>query len=174
VVLGCSGRSQADSVGILSHTYAGVKPHSQARRDSTCCGCGLEKPSAGLEVFLSAGQEEKPGLSDKGAILRMSRKFSCQGVTGLSLGEATSPGALWLKSIDPREALGTQTLGNLVSPCGVTVTILPHSHRISFPHFVSSLEGRLPWSHHCLRLPVLEAQCLLPHLLLFLSLEVPV
>lgn len=33
--LGCSGeklRSWADSVGILSHTYAGVKTHSQARR----------------------------------------------------------------------------------------------------------------------------------------------
>lgn len=47
-------RSGADSVGILSHTYAGVKPHSQARGASTCCGCGLEKPSAGLE----AQQEE--------------------------------------------------------------------------------------------------------------------
>ena len=47
-------RIGADSVGILSHTYAGVKPHSQARGASACCGCGLEKPSAGLE----AQQEE--------------------------------------------------------------------------------------------------------------------
>lgn len=34
MVLGCSEkklRSWADSVGILSRTYAGMKPHSQAR-----------------------------------------------------------------------------------------------------------------------------------------------
>lgn len=55
-------RSRADSVGILSHTYAGVKPHSQARGASTCCGCGLEKPSTGMEVFLSAEQEGRAEL----------------------------------------------------------------------------------------------------------------
>lgn len=57
-------RSRADSVGILSHTYAGVKPHSQARGASTCCGYGLEKPSTGLEVFLSSEPEEKAELSE--------------------------------------------------------------------------------------------------------------
>lgn len=59
-------RSRADSVGILSHTYAGVKPHSQARGASTCCGYGLEKPSTGLEVFLSAEPEERAELSECG------------------------------------------------------------------------------------------------------------
>lgn len=81
-------RRRADSVGILSHTYAGVKPHSQARGASTCCGCGLEKPSTGLQVFLSSEQEEMAELSKYNGIYPClsSREDRCrwpaQGIEG--------------------------------------------------------------------------------------------